>query len=312
MSLSITPKLIIAAAKKRGWHVTIINESCSLYRLDLPGGDCHYLKGISSVKSSAVNDLIADRKDLFHDLLGMLNIRTPDTMLYTGDLQAAYDFLEKHKTVVVKPTDQSHGKGITINITTTELLEEALQYAAGFGKKFLLQQQVEGDDYRLLFIGGKLAAAAIRKPAYIVGDGVHTTHELIAIENDSERRSDGYQEVLTTIDLPGVVRYLGPKIHTTPAMGEEVRVIGMANIGRGGACIDVTDTVNPTLVKQAKKVIDHFRIGVCGVDFLMSKEGEAYLIEINTRPSLGLHEFPFKGQARNTPDKFLDWLTQAN
>jgi cyanophycin synthetase len=312
MSLSITPKLIIAAAEKRGWKVTILAEKSTFYRIDLPSGAYYYLKNISSVESSVVNDFIAKKKDVFYSLLQTLGLPTPDTMLYTGDTQAAHQFLAKHPGgVVVKPTDQAHGKGITTSITTPQALEEALQYAAGFGKKALIQQQIEGDDYRLLMIGGKLAAAAIRKPAYVVGDGTHTVEALIDAENASARRGDGYQELLTTIDTTSAERYMGRKLQDIPAAGQEVRVIDMANIGRGGVSIDVTDTVSPELVQLAEKVVNHFQLGVCGVDFLVTSSGEPYLIEINTRPSLGLHEFPFAGTARHTPEKFLDWLTAS-
>jgi len=310
MALSITPKLIIAAAKKRGWNVTIISETYSLYRIDVLGGDFYYVKNIICHKSSTVNDIIAKKKDLFHDLLDTIDVPTPDTMLYKGDLQVAHAFLKKHTSIVVKPTDQAHGKGITIDLTTPRHLEEALDYAAGFGKKFLLQQQVTGDDYRLLFIGGEFVAAAIRKPAYVVGDGTHTVGELIGIENDSDRRGDGYQEKLTSIDAAGAERYMGAKLDDVPAKNEEVRVIGMANIGRGGVCLDVTDTVNPELVRIAQKVVDHFQIGLCGIDFIVSESGKPYVIEINTRPSLGLHEAPFSGKPRQTQEKFLDWLVK--
>lgn len=307
MALSITPQLIIAAADKRGWLTEVIDDNYNFYRITTETGQAYYIQNITSIKSDGVNKYITDRKDLFSELMKQLEVTTPATLI-NGSPQAMQHFLAVHERIVVKPTNEAHGKGITLDITTPEKLEEALRYAATYGTKTLLQQQITGDDHRLLFIGGELAAAAIRKPAYVVGDGKHTVEQLIALENESERRQDGYQSLLTTIDVASSKRYLGDALQAVPIIDEEVRVVGVANIGRGGVAIDVTDTISKDLVKTAKTVIDHFDMGLCGIDFMVTGTGEAYLIEINAGPSLGLHEFPFSGQARGTQDKFLDWL----
>ncbi len=310
MSLSISPRLIIEAAQKRGWHVRIVDEARSLYRIDVSDSKYYYVRNISSIKSGMVNTVIADNKDLFFEVMTSLAVPLPATLTYTGDTAQAEEFLLQHGSIVVKPTNLAHGKGITTGITSTAQLQGALSYAATFSKKSLLQQHIEGDDYRLLMIDGELAAAAIRKPAFVIGDGRHTVSELIKLENDSDRRTNGYQVTLTTIDVATAARYLGGKMHAIPGAGVETRVIDVANIGRGGVAIDVTDTVNPQLVSYAKIIIDHLHIGLCGVDFIVTPSGEMYLIEINVGPSLGLHEYPYQGTPRHTPDKFLDWLSK--
>lgn len=310
MPISITPQLILAAAKKRGWSTKILSEEYSLYRIDVSPEEHYYVQNITTSKSTALNEYISQRKDLFGDLVSALGIRTPETIVLNDDRQQAKEFLKKHSRIVVKPTDQAHGKGITLDVTTDAELEEAVIYATAFGSKYLLQRQIEGDDYRLLYIDGVLAAAAIRKPAFVIGDGNHTIEQLIRIENNSDRRGAGYQDLFTHIDTIGSERYLGKLLQTIPPEGEETRVIGVANIGRGGVAIDVTETIDQELVTIGKKVVDHFGIGLCGVDFLVTANGEAYLIEINTAPSLGLHEAPFIGKSRGTPDKFLDWLVK--
>ena len=51
----------------------------------------------------------------------------------------------------------------------------------------LIEQRAPGDDLRLVVIDGKVVAAALRKPAEIVGTGHHTIRELI--EAQSRRRA---------------------------------------------------------------------------------------------------------------------------
>lgn len=311
MAITITPRLIIEAAERRGWTCRIISEEQTFYRLDTPEGKYFYLRNITSKKSTAVDAIISTRKELLYELIAELNVPVPATISYVGDMDPASDFLATHGRVVVKPTDQSHGDGITTNITNPAELELALNYASEYSTSIQIQQHIDGDDHRLLFIGGTLAAAAVRVPASVTGDGKQSVLELITQENSSPKRGQGYQNVMTRIDMEAAQRYLGTGIKRIPDQDEVVQVVGVANIGKGGVSVDVTDTVDPAMVEAASKVVDHFGIGLCGVDFLRTSDGKFYLIEINAVPSLGLHEYPSVGEKQNTPDKFLDWLAQS-
>ena len=51
----------------------------------------------------------------------------------------------------------------------------------------LIEQRAHGDDLRLVVIDGAVVAAAIRRPAQVIGTGQHTVRELI--EAESRRRS---------------------------------------------------------------------------------------------------------------------------
>lgn len=312
MSISITPTLIMAAAEKRGWKARIISERFALYRLDTPEGDYYYIRNITSNKNSAVNAIISSKKEVLYSIIAALDVPVPATEMHDGNIAHAAQFLAKHGRIVVKPTDQSHGNGVTTDITTTEQLEAALSFAGRYGKDIILQQHIIGDDYRLLYIDGVLAAAAIREPASVVGDGHSTIAELIELENNSPRRGEGYNNLLTRINTEAAERYLGAAIHDVPAANQKVLVVGIANIGKGGVSIDATDTVDPAMVETGKRVIDHFDMGLCGVDFIQAADGKFYFIEMNAGPSLGLHENPYRGKARNTPDKFLDWLAKKS
>jgi len=310
MKLSITPQLIIEAAQKRGWNVHVYNVKMGLYRINVPDGRFFYVRGITSIKSAMINTILSDHKDILSEIVSGIGVVVPDSIKYTGDTTAANNFLEKHGKVVVKPTDQSHGNGVTVDVETSVEMTTALDYAQQFSPSIIIQQQITGDDYRVLMIGGSLAAAAIREPAYVIGDGKHTVRQLIELDNDSPRRTEGYGDVLTQIDIEVASRYLGERLDNTPETDEKVRVVGTANIGKGGVSIDVTDTISQRMLGITKTIVDHFDIGMCGVDFIVNESGDPYLIEINSGPSLGLHEFPYEGKSRGTPDKFLDWLVQ--
>ena len=310
MELSITPRLLIAAAEKRGWKTRIIDSKIGLIYLELPDGRHYYLRGISSILTSAVNVYIGDQKHILSALVQELGIVVPPSIRCHEFCADVVGFLEQYGTVVVKPINASHGNGVSVGITTPAQLKSAIQYAHQFSKSILIQQHITGDDYRVLLMGGELAAAAIREPAFVVGDGKHTIAELIQLENNGPNRGEGYGSIATQIDVEAAQRYVGQeKLQNIPAPGQKTRVVGTANIGKGGVAIDVTDTIAPGMVATARRIVEHFGIKLCGVDFIVDSNGTPYLIEINSAPSLGLHEYPYEGKPRHTADRFLDVLT---
>src|SRR5690606_31617904 len=94
--------------------------------------------------------------------------------------------------IVIKPVDANQGKGITINITNWDAAKTGLAAALEYSKYILVEEYIEGFDFRLLVIGGKFVAAAKRIPAHVKGDGLHTIAELIDRENKDPRRGDGH------------------------------------------------------------------------------------------------------------------------
>ncbi|MDB5185036.1 MAG: family N-acetyltransferase [Candidatus Saccharibacteria bacterium] len=312
MSLSITSHLIIDAAQKRGWEVKIIHAEDAFYRIRQPSGETYYVRSNATRKMGSTNTYITKNKDVLYAIAAELGVRIPETVVATDDRDGAFNLLHKYPLLVVKPADQGHGDGITVGITNEAELTKALEYAERFSKRVLVQQHIAGDDYRVLCIDKKLAAAAIRKPAFVTGDGEHTLGQLIDIENQSARRASGYSNLLTSIELEQATRYLGDRIDEIAPAGEEVRVMGISNVGKGGVALDVTDELPAGMIEAALAVIEHLDIGLCGVDFMMGDDNQPYMIEMNLMPSFGLHEHPYRGRARQTPDKFLDWLIKDN
>lgn len=308
MSSSITTTLILKAAEARGWKTSLINEQHELYCLTLPDGRYYYLRNNRSRKNYSINAYISGKKDLVYQIAEMLQVRIPATEDYAS-MDQATSFLEKFQNIVVKPADNSHGNGVTVGVTSVKILQEALEHALSYSTHIILQENIAGDDYRLLMINQKLAGAVVRKPAFVVGDGKSSILQLIELENRNPLRGNGYENELTFINVEEAKRYVGDQISSIPAADEEVRVMGVANIGMGGVSVDVTDEISAEMVEAATKIVTHFDMGLAGVDFMMSAEGVPYLLEINSMPSFGLHEYPYQGISRKPAEKFLDWLS---
>ena len=220
--------------------------------------------------------------------------------------------------IVTKPLDGNHGKGATIRITNWEDAVAGLRAAKEYSKAVIVEQYVEGDDYRLLVVNGKLIAAAKRTPAAVVGDGERTIQQLIDQVNEDPRRGVGHEKVLTSIKadqhtldlLKG--RDLGLDSVLEP--GETVYLKSTANISTGGTATDVTDLVDPYNLLLAERVAGIIGLDICGIDMLTSdiaiplNETRGAIIEVNAAPGFRMHISPTVGLPRNVAAPVVDML----
>lgn len=306
-SLQITARLLVQEAEVRGWRVEIIDAGRGLIRYHHPDGRTYTAVSLTTRHSSGLANKIADDKLLLFRYLQTYGISLLDTEIYTTT--NGPEFLSKYGKIVVKPRrDTAHGDGVSVGVGTLTELEVAVGRARTFGAEVIMQPMLIGEDFRLLYIGGKLAAAAIRRPAAVVGDGVHSLQELIALENQNPARGTNYQTKLNKIDAEVAASFLGEAINEVPASGEYRAVIGTANIGTGGASVDVTDTVDQQIVQLGQQIVQTLQMPVCGVDFINDTTRGPKLIEINASPSLGLHAHPHEGIPQPVASIYLDWL----
>jgi cyanophycin synthetase len=305
--LKLTNQLLIKAARERGWKVELLHEYLGVIRYTDKNLHSHIARSVLTKQTNSWQILVAKYKDLLHGLAVSWGVPVPETIVYENYEQAKV-FLKHYQCVVVKPRDGAHGDGITTHITSLKQLQSAIKAAQKAGPVILLQKHIPGIDYRLLYIGGKYAAASIRHPAQVIGDAQHTVRELILMENSRPERNIGYHSRLTNIDTVSAKRYLGSAIDSVPSNDERLTVVGTANIGTGGTAEDVSDVVPQILKQYAEIVIEKLELQLCGIDFLYDEVTGPMLIEINTCPSFGLHALPDIGQSQPVADHFLDWL----
>lgn len=314
IKITATPELLQAAAKARGWQVINTDDERLVY-LQPPSGKKYPIFGVNTILNSYMGTVLATSKYLstliVEDIAPELLI---PTLVVESFNQQAIDFLAQHKKVVVKPDSGTQGQGITLGIESPELLKTVLErdFAAGT-PKLLLQKQVEGKDLRILVIGGKAVAAVRREPAKVIGDGEHTVDELITIKNSIPRTKD-YMGTLAEIPKDEAAQYLGAKLGTVPARGEEVQVGGVTNVSRGGESHDETDNIPASLAEVVVSIAKRAGLGIMGADFLIPESGgkldvsQAVLLEFNSQPGIRMHHYPRAGKPRDVAGIILDEL----
>ncbi|MEO9210998.1 MAG: Mur ligase family protein, partial [Ginsengibacter sp.] len=171
---------------------------------------------------------------------------------------------------------------------------------------------------RILVINYKFICAALRTPASVVGDGVHSINWLVEETNRDPRRGFGHEKVLTQITLDGYSRKIldekGYTVDTVPARGELVILKPTANLSTGGTSTDVTEEVHPVNIFMAERISKIIGLDICGIDIMatdlktpISENGGAVL-EVNAAPGFRMHIEPSEGIPRNVAEPVVDML----
>jgi len=298
--------LIIAEeALRRGIRVEVTDAEAGELRLTLGGRSVVTTESLSEL-TSAVAMTRCDDKRLTRRIMQRAGVAVARGAAATdGDLTAAAALLREVGEVVVKPARGEQGRGITVGVNDEEGLERAVELALQFCPDVLVEELVAGDDLRVLVIDREVVAAAVRRPAEVVGDGRRTLAELIAATSRRRERATGGESSIPLDDVTAeVVGDAGYALDDVPDSGERIRVRRTANLHTGGTIEDVTDRVHPVIAEAAVRAATALDIPVTGIDFLVpAVDGPDHVfIEANERPGLANHE------PQPTAERFVDLL----
>lgn len=300
---NIYATIIMKEALRRGIAVEPIDASRGFFRLSLGGRVITCQESLTEL-TSAIALVRTDDKQLTREILNEAGLRTP-AQITAEDPDEVEAFLDRHKSVVVKPLQGEQGKGVVVDVRTKETLFEAIQQARQFSDVVLIEEYVEGEDLRIIVINQEVVAAAVRQPASITGTGEHSVRELI--ERQSRRRSaatDGESTIPLDAETERCVKHAGFTMEDTLPAGKIIQVRKTANLHTGGTIHDVTTNLHPTLARAAVAAAHSLEIPVVGLDLMVKAvdEPEYAFIEANERPGLANHE------PQPTAQKFVDFL----
>ncbi|NJN56371.1 MAG: cyanophycin synthetase [Leptolyngbyaceae cyanobacterium SL_5_9] len=220
--------------------------------------------------------------------------------------------------IVIKPLDGNHGRGITINIDSWELAEEAYDAAKEVSKAVIVERYYVGQDHRVLVINHKVVAVAERVPAHVVGDGESTISELVDETNRDPRRGEGHDNILTRIEIDRTTWQLldrqGYNLDTILPAGEICYLRATANLSTGGIAVDRTDDIHPENIWLAQRVSRIIGLDITGIDIVTSdisrplRETDGVIVEVNAAPGFRMHVCPSEGIPRNVAEPVINML----
>ncbi|MDF0599372.1 cyanophycin synthetase [Psychromarinibacter sp. C21-152] len=312
---------IVDAAKARNIPFSNLTEGTSYTQLG-HGVKQRRFQATVTDASGIIGHSIADDKDWTKQILGEAGVPVPQG-------QNCYSWEEAKEAaewigwpVVTKPLSGNHGRGVTTDIASMEDLrsgyDAAVERLREESDGVIVESYIRGEDHRILVIGGRLVAAARRRPAHVVGDGRSTIQALIDCENADPRRGVGHENLLTQIHVDEqthrMLEQAGLTLETVLPEGEIAFLKSTANISTGGTAMDLTDEVHPEVKFAMERIGRLVGLDVIGIDLLAEtlsrplEEQSAGVVEVNAGPGFRMHMAPTHGTPRPVGEHVVDML----
>ncbi len=307
---------IVEEAVSRGIPYIRLNRN-SLVQLGYGINQKRIRATIASTTGSIAVDIACDKEET-KNLLGAAEIPVPKGRIVYGEegLEAAIESIKY--PIVTKPVDGNHGKGATTDINNWEDAVKGLEAAKVYSRGVIVEKFISGLDHRVLVINYKFVAAAIRKPASVIGDGKSTIDELIDITNLDPRRGFGHEKTLTSIKVDqftlDILKDKNLTLESILPEGEELWLKPTANLSTGGTATDITDLVHPDNIFMCERIARIIGLDICGIDIMAKTLSEPVaesgggVIEVNAAPGFRMHIDPAQGLPRNVAEPVIDML----
>lgn len=277
------------------------------WRLPIPGQHLQLGQGrqrqriIETVteRTSALARSLSSDKFATASLLSACGVPTPGSQLVATAQEAVRVAQKLGYPVVVKPRASGKGKGVSVNLGQDADVIAAFEAALKFGPGVIVERFIAGEDHRILVVAGRFLAAAQRRPAAIIGDGVHTVREHVAALNRDPRRGLPFERLMEWVEMDAEAHQRlaeqGLPESAIPEAGRQVLLRGTANLSRGGTSIDLTERThadNRALMERVARLVG---LDVTGIDFLTPdvsrswREVRCAVLEVNASPGLRPH-----------------------
>ncbi len=319
--MELSTQLLLREAVRRGVSFEVMDRKENFIRLE-KNENLQYVKQATKTSLDNYASILAmENKLVTKKILKEHGLRVPEGDNYTRADMAKADFiLFQGKPVVIKPNQTNFGTGITI---LKENKDEATFYRAidiafEHDSTILIEEFIEGKEFRVFVINDEVAGILHRVPANVTGDGLKSIRELVEIKNQDPLRGKGYHTPLEKIQLGEAEAMFLEAQHknfdSVPAPMETVYLRENSNISTGGDSIDFTDDIPDSHKQIAVEAAKALNVKITGLDMIIpdpakdASHGNYAIIELNFNPAIHIHCHPFKGKNRKLNEKLLDAL----
>ena len=281
------------------------------------------IRATMTSRTSGIGVDVASDKNLTNRLLDSAGLPVPRADVVATEEGAVATAQRLGFPCVVKPLDGNHGRGVHLDLQSEGDVRAAFAGALKESRsgEVVVETYINGNDYRCLVIGGKVAAIAERVPASVIGDGTSTVRELVERTNGDPRRGIGHEKVLTkiTVDEAAVelVREQGFAMDDVPPAGIRVKLALTGNMSTGGTSIDRTMEAHPDNIEIAEMAALVVGLDVAGIDFICPditvpvRETGGAIVEVNAAPGFRMHTHPTEGEPQYVARPVIDLLFPA-
>ncbi|OON96723.1 MAG: bifunctional glutamate--cysteine ligase/glutathione synthetase [Epulopiscium sp. Nele67-Bin005] len=315
--LELSTQILIKEALKQGISCEIVDRFENFIKLKKDSHVEYIKQATKTGLDSYITYLIMENKVVTKQVLEENNIPVPKGIEFSNIENANLEeFLAK--ACVVKPKSTNFGIGISIFTTppTYQDLITAIELAFEHDNTVIIEEFINGKEYRFLVIGDEVVGILNRQPANVIGDGKSTIEQLVYEKNKDSLRGKGYKTPLEKIMLDEHVDLFLKQSNLTtkyiPSENETVYLRENSNISTGGDSIDYTDKIGDEFKMIAVKAALAVGAKICGVDMIIedykNPDRGFGIIELNFNPAIHIHSFPYKGEERQIAKKILELM----
>jgi cyanophycin synthetase len=285
------------AAARLGATVEQLDKDLLEIRL---GGACTRARQTTTEIDDPVTLSVAANKLLVYGLLAKQGLRIPKHFEFnlSNVAQAAAFIGRNGGEWVVKPANGSAGLGVTTGVVTRFDLVRAAVAAAAFGSRMIVERQVEGDVYRLLYLNGELLDAVLRKSPAVVADGVSSVRELVRLENRARLEGGhkfGQVPLSIDLDMRHTLAKQGLSLSSTPKKDTVVVLKKVINQNSVADNVSAISLLCKSIIADGAAAADAVGVRLAGVDVVTRDPGVplaqsgGVILEVNTTPGYHYH-----------------------
>ena len=243
-----------------------------------------------------------ENKPLINQFLREIGCPFPRFVEYDlKSLAKAREFLRSLRgPAVVKPAGgTAGGLGVTSRILDENRLIRASCHASIFQNSLMIEEEIPGHCYRLLYLDGKLIDAIRRDPPAVTGDGRRNLRQLMEDETEQRLRQTHPCRSLIPLSLDLTTLFYLQDQGLTPAYvpkaQERVVVKSIISQNAWNENHVVRNEVHPSIEELGSRLVNALGIRLAGLDLITRaidvplEESGGVLNEINIPPGLHYH-----------------------
>lgn len=266
--------------------------------------------GATTSQTSYLGMKIAVNKVATNSLLKKSGLPTTEQV----DIHSKKDIalaLARFGKIIIKPANSRAGKGVFSNIQSLDKAEVVYKSLKKRYSIIVAERIVEGNEYRVLVINGKVFAVAQYLPPIIIGDGEHSIHFLIKKENARRGKAKDTHLIKINAALRLNLKDLQLTLRSVLERKKSIILHKAAPISNGGFTVDATKKIHPKNKRIAERAAKLINLDIAGVDIItphieepIESTGGA-IIEINGGPDFDVHFSVQRGKSRNGAEAVL-------
>lgn len=311
---SFRSRIIWEEAKRRGIEVEQIilgKRPIDWYRAEV-NGKMEYYESIPIQPEFLDFEKNWDNKIILKKELAKNGVPVPFyKKLSPASFRSLENVFKEFKTpVIVKPASGSRGRHTITNIKNINDFKNAVKIAKQISAHLVVEEYLEGHVYRATLVGGRLAGFYMGQSPFVVGDGVHTIHELI--KEKDEKRNKRIEVININEELHAHIARSGFKLNDVLEKGVTLKLTHRTGRLFGGETKEMIDELHPSFVPFLEKAAKVVGLSVIGFDCIIpdptkDESTERWgIIECNTLPFIDLHYYALEGKPRNIAGMIWD------